>query len=147
VRFVGHAAVAAIVGTDVKFMVGSRLASSARHFGNDSATVAFDSVTVGQTRFVNVPAATGATASSVAIGVAALGRLVVQIDYARNRIAMIRRDAGAVDARYPLAKFNGQIHALDHGHWMPLAELASGVAKAGRTLVIDFPAGEARVKR
>ena len=146
-RLDGHSAVAAIVGTDVRFMVGSRLAESARHFGNDSATVAFDSITVGQTKFVNVPAATGATASSVAIGVAALGRLVVQIDYGRNRIAMMRTDAGAVETRYPLAKFNGQLNVLDRGRWIPLGQLAAGVAKAGRTLVIDFPAGEARVKR
>jgi hypothetical protein len=147
VRVDGHAAVGAIVATDVRFMVGSRLASSAHHFGNDSATVAFDSIAVGQAKFVNVPAQTGATASSVAIGVAALGRLVVQIDYARNRIAMTRGDGGSVESRYPLARFNGQMSVLDRGRWIPLGEFAATVARSRGTLVIDFPAGEARIRR
>ena len=147
VRVDGRAAVAAIVGTDVRFTVGSRLAAGARHFGNDSSTVGFDSVTVGQAKFVNVPASTGATASSMTIGVTGLGRLILQIDYARNRLVLMRTDAGAVEARYPLARFNGQLSVLDRGRWTTLGDFAAGVAKAGRTLVIDFPAGEARIKR
>ena len=147
VRVDGRAAVASIVSTDVRFMVGSRFASSAHHFGNDSATVAFDSITVGQTRFLNVPASTGATSSSVAIGVAALGRLVVQVDYARGRLVMTKADAGTVESRYPLARFNGQLNVLERGRWIPLGEFASSAAKSRTTLVIDFPAGEARIRR
>ena len=146
-RIRGSAAIASIVGSDVRFMVGSRLAASARHFGNDSATVAFDSITVGQTKFANVPASMGATASSVTIGAAALGRLVVQIDYARNRMVMTRTDGGPAEARYPLARFDGQLNVLDRGRWIHLGDFAAGVAKAGRTLVIDFAVGEARIKR
>jgi len=146
-RINGRAAVASIVGSDVRFMIGSRIASSARHFGNDSATVAFDSITVGQARFVNVPASVGATASSVTVGVGALGRMVVQIDYARSRIVMTRADGGAIESRYPLARFNGQFSVLDRGGWVRLGEFAAGVAKNGRTLVIDVAAGEARIRR
>jgi len=147
VRVDGRAALAAIVSTDVRFMVGSRLTSTAHHFGNDSATVAFDSITVGQTKFVNVPASTGATASSLAIGVAAPGRLVVQIDYARDRLVMTRTDGGTADARYPLARFNGQLNVLDRGRWIPLGEFAASAARARSTLVIDFPSGEARMRK
>ena len=147
VRVDGRAAVAAIVGTDARFMVGSRIAAGARHFGNDSATVGFDSVTVGQAKFVNVPASVGATASSMTIGVTGLARMIVQIDYARNRIVMVRNDAGAVEARFPLARFNGQLSVLDKGRWTTLGDFAGAVAKSGRTLVVDFPAGEARIKR
>ena len=146
-RINGRAAVASIVGSDVRFMVGSRIAASARHFGNDGATVAFDSITVGQARFVNVPASIGASASSVAVGPAALGRMVVQIDYARSRIVLTRTDGGAIESRYPLARFNGQFSVLDRGGWVRLGEFAAGVAKNNRTLVIDFAAGEARIKR
>jgi hypothetical protein len=147
VRIGRSAAVAAIVGTDVRFMVGSRLAASGHHFGNDSTTVAFDSISVGQTKFVNVPASVGATSSSVTVGVAALGRMIVQLDYARNRIVMTRTDVGAVEARYPLARFDGYLSVLDRGRWVHLGEFAADVAKAKRTLVVDFAAGEARIKR
>jgi hypothetical protein len=147
VRVGSHSAVASIVGGDVGFMVGSRLAANAHHFGNDSATVAFDSIGVGQTKFVNVPAGIGATASSLTVGVAALGRMVVQIDYARNRIVMMRADTGPAEARFPLARFNGQVNVLDRGRWVPLGEFAGGVAKSRKTLVVDYAAGEARIKR
>jgi hypothetical protein len=146
-RIDGRSAVASIVGSDIRFMVGSRIAGSARHFGNDSSTVAFDSVTVGQTRFVNVPAATGASATTIAIGVAALGRLIVQVDYARHRMVLTRADGGPVEARYPLARFAGHVSVLERGRWVRLGEFAAGVARAGKTLVVDFAAGEARIRR
>jgi hypothetical protein len=46
-----------------------------------------------------------------------------------------------------LARFNGQFSVLDRGGWVSLGEFAAGVAKNGRTLVIDVAAGEARIKR
>lgn len=147
VRIGGQAALASIVGTDIRFIVGSRLAASAHHFGNDSATVAFDSMTVGHSKFLNVPASLGATATSVTIGAAALGRLILQLDYSRNRIVMTRADAGSVEARYPLVRFDGQLRVLDRGRWIPLGDFAAGVAQANKTLVVDFAAGEARIKR
>lgn len=146
-RMDGRSAVASIVGSDIRFLVGSRMAAHARHFGNDSATVAFDSITVGQAKFVNVPAGTGASATTIAIGVAALGRLIVQVDYARNRIVFTRADGGAVESRYPLARFAGQVSVLEKGRWVRLGEFAAGVARSGKTLIIDVAAGEARIRR
>jgi hypothetical protein len=148
VRVGSRSAVASIVDSDVGFVVGARIAAgSAKRFGDDSSLVAFEAVSVGQARFANVPAMIGPAASTMSIGAAALCRLVVQIDYGRNRIVLVQHDAGPVEARYPMARLNGRLRVLEHGRWIPLGELAGMAAKAGRTLVVDFAGGEARFRR
>lgn len=147
VRIGGRAAVASIVGSDVGFIAGSRIAgAAARRFEGDTAIVAFDSMTVGQVKFINVPARIGEAASTMTIGVASLGRLVVMIDYGRNRIAMMRSEVGTADSRYPLVRESGQLRVLDGGRWVSLGDFAAAVAKAAKTMIIDVAAGELRVR-
>lgn len=147
VKIGARSVVASIVGSDVGFVVGSRLADSiAVRFEGDPTVVAFDSLTVGQAKFANVPATVGRAGSTMTIGVASLGRVVVMIDYARKRLALTRSDGAPVDATYPLARSHGQVRVLDRGRWIPLSELAASVARASRTLVIDVAAGQARVR-
>lgn len=147
VRIGGRAAVASVVGTDVGFIAGSRIAGSApRRFEGDSALVTFDSLTVGQVKFVNVPARIGGAASTIAIGVASLGRLIVIVDYARNRIAMTRTDVGAVESRYVLVRDGGYLRVLDRGRWVSLGDFAATIARASKTMVIDVARGELRVR-
>jgi hypothetical protein len=147
VRIGAKSVIASIVGSDVGFVVGSRLADSgAIRFEGDPTVIAFDSMTVGQAKFANVPATIGRAGSTMTIGVASLGRVVVMIDYARKRLALTRSDPLPADATYPLTRSNGQLRVLDRGRWIPLGELASSVARASRTLVIDVAAGQARVR-
>lgn len=147
VRMNGRAAVASIVGTDVGFVIGSRIAGGAvRRFEGDSTTVALDSVTVGQVKFVNVPATIGTAASTMTVGVTSLARLVLQIDYARNRIAMTRTDVGNVEARYQMVRAGGQLRVLNGGRWVSLGDFAAAVARASKTIVIDVGAGEVRIR-
>lgn len=146
-RVRGRAVVAAIVGTDVGFVVGTRLAdSAARRFEGDPTVVTFDSITVAQLRLANVPATVGPEAGTLVIGVAALGRFVVQIDYARNRIAVTRADAAKSGSRHPMTRRNGELRVLDRGRWVSLGEFAAAVAKTPKILVIDVAAGEVRVR-
>lgn len=148
VRVGGRAAVAAIVGSDVGFIVGARLAgNSARHFEGDSTILVLDSVTVGQVKLVNVPATMGTAGSTMVIGAAALARLIVQVDYARNRIALTRTDVGSAEARHMLVRYEGQLRVLDNGRWIPLGEFATSMARSSKTIVIDVGAGEVRVRR
>jgi hypothetical protein len=148
VRIGGKSAVASIVDTDVGFVVGSRIAAgNAKHFGDDSSLVALEAVAVGQARFANVPAMIGPVSSTASIGAAALGRLVLQVDYGRNRMVLVEHDAGPAEARYPLARMNGRLRVLDRGRWIALGELAQAAARAGQVLVVDFAGGEARLRR
>jgi hypothetical protein len=146
VRIAGKASVASIVGTDIGWVAGRSVAAGARRFEGDSTVIAFDSVSVGQARFENVPATVGATATTVTIGAAALARLVVQIDYKRNRIVLVRADAGAVESRYMLVRDQGMLRVLDRERWVSLGEFAATVAKAAKTLIIDVAAGEVRIR-
>lgn len=147
VRIGGRASVASIVGTDVGFVAGSRIAgSAARRFDGDSTVVTFDSVTVGQVKFVNVPARIGDAASTMSIGVASLGRLIVVVDYARKRIAMTRTDVGAAESRHVLVRDGGSLRVLDRGRWVSLGDFAAIVARASKTMVIDVARGELRVR-
>jgi hypothetical protein len=147
VRIAGRAAVASIVAADTGFVVGSRIAgSSARHFGDDSSVVAFDSMTVAGTRFVNVPATIGQAPSTMSVGVAALGRLLIVVNYSRGRVTFARTDAGIVEARYPLVRTAGQLWVLDRGGWVGLGEYAAGVARASKTLIVDVAGGEVRIR-
>ncbi|HET9423895.1 MAG TPA: tetratricopeptide repeat protein [Gemmatimonadaceae bacterium] len=148
VRIGGRGAVAAIVGGDVGFIVGSRIAgSSARRFERDSTIVVLDSVMLGPMKLVNVPASIGPQASTLVIGAASLARMVVQVDYGRNRIALTRGDGGAAESRYLLIRDGGQLRVLDRGRWVALADFAAAVARASRTMVLDFARGEARIRR
>lgn len=148
VRIGGRAAVASIVGTDVGFVVGSRITgSAARRYEGDSTVITFDSLTVGPVKFINVPARVGDAASTMAIGVAALGRLVVVLDYSRNRITMTRTDVGPAESRYLLVRDAGYLRVLDRGRWVSLGDFAATIAKATKTMVIDVAAGEVRIRR
>ena len=147
IRVGGRAAVAAIVGTDAGFMAGSRIAGTARRFGDDSTVVAFDSLTIGQATFVNVPATIGPLASTMVIGAASLARHVVIVDYRRNRIALARTDLGAAESRRPLIRDLLGLRVLDRSRWIPLGEYAATVARSAKTLVIDIAAGEVRVRQ
>jgi hypothetical protein len=146
-RIGGRAVVAAILGTDADLVVGTSLAEDhARRFEGDPTVVTFDSLTIAQVRFANVPAAVGTEAATVTLGAAALGRRVMQIDYARNRIVITRTDAAPASSKYPLAREGGELRVLDRGRWIPLSEFAAAVAKSAKTLVIDVAAGEVRVR-
>jgi hypothetical protein len=146
-RVAGRAAVAAIVGTDAGFVAGSRIAgTAARRFGDDSTVIVFDSLTVGQTTFVNVPATTGPLASTMVIGAASLARHVVIVDYRRNRIALARTDLGPAESRRPMIRDSLGLRVLERGRWISLGEYAATVARAAKTLVIDVAAGEVRVR-
>ena len=147
IRVGGRAAVAAIVGTDAGFMAGSRIAGTAGRFGDDSTVVAFDSLTIGQATFVNVPATIGPLASTMVIGAASLARHVVIVDYRRNRIALARTDLGAAESRRPLIRDLLGLRVLDRSRWIPLGEYAATVARSAKTLVIDIAAGEVRVRQ
>ena len=147
IRVGGRAAVAAIVGTDAGFMAGSLIAGTARRFGDDSTVVAFDSLTIGQATFVNVPATIGPLASTMVIGAASLARHVVIVDYRRNRIALARTDLGAAESRRPLIRDLLGLRVLDRSRWIPLGEYAATVARSAKTLVIDIAAGEVRVRQ
>ena len=147
VRIGGKAAVASIVGSDVGFIVGSRIAgTAARHFDGDTATVVFDSVTVGQLKFVNVPSRIGSTASTMAVGVASLARLIVTIDYSKNRISFARTDVGSATAVFTLARGEGQLRVLDRGRWVLLGDFAATIARASKTMVVDVAAGVVRIR-
>jgi hypothetical protein len=108
--------------------------------------VTFDSMSVAQLRLMNVPASVGPEASSVTLGATALGRFVLHVEYGKHRLAITRTDAAKSDARFPLVRWEGELRVLDHERWVPLAAFARTVAKSAKTLVIDVPAGEARVR-
>lgn len=148
IRVGGRAAVAAIVGTDVGFVAGARIAgTAARRFGDDSTVIVFDSLTLGQTTFANVPATTGPLSSTMVIGAASLARHIVIVDYKRNRIALARTDFGAIESRRPLIRDLLGLRVLDRGRWMSLSDYAATVARSAKTLVIDVAAGEVRVRQ
>ena len=147
VRVSGRSAVAAIVASDIGIVVGSRvIGESGRRFDGDSTVSVLDSMTVGSVRLVNVPVGLGTAPGTVAIGAAALGRLVLQIDYKRSRIALVQSDAGAAETRSMLVRTGGQLRVLDRGRWTSLADYAAVVAKASKTLIVDVAGGEVRVR-
>lgn len=148
-RVGGRVVVAAILGIDEDVVVGTQLAEGvARRFEGDPTVVAFDSITIAQIHFANVPATVGPEAATLMLGAAALGRRVMQIDYARNRIVITKTDItrGSATARYPLARARGQLRVLDRGRWISLSEFAATVARSRQTLVIDVAAGEVRIR-
>jgi hypothetical protein len=147
VKIGGRSAVASIVGNDVGIMIGSRMAGvDARHFEGDSTVVAFDSITIAQAKFVNVPATIGAAASTMIIGAPALARRVLVIDYGRNRLTLAPADAGSSAARYLLIRVDGRMQVLDRGRWVSLGEFVAPLAKASKTIVVDVAAGEVRIR-
>jgi hypothetical protein len=148
-RVGGKTVIAAILGIDEDVVVGTQLAEgAARRFEGDPTVVAFDSITIAQVHFANVPATVGPEAATLTLGAAALGRRVMQIDYARNRIVITKTDVtrASATARHPLARERGQLRVLDRGRWISLSELAATVARSRQTLVIDVAAGEVRVR-
>jgi hypothetical protein len=137
---------AALVGNDPGIVVGTQLADSlARRFEGDPTVVLFDAMSIARIPLANVPATVGAVASTLVIGPPALGKVIIHIDYGRNRFVVTRTHAAAPAARYPLVRRDGQLRVLDGHRWVPLAELAASVARAKKTLVIDVAAGEARI--
>jgi hypothetical protein len=147
VRIGGKTVMAAMLGTDAGFTVGTQLAAGAtRAFESDPTVVAFDSMTVAQARFANVPALIGPEASTLTFGAAALGRVMIVLDYGKARITITQTDAVKTDARYPLVIAGGTLRVLDGGRWVTLSEFAAAVARLPRTMVVDFAAGEVRVR-
>jgi hypothetical protein len=145
IRIGGRAAVASIVATDVGLIAGNALAADARRFG-DSAVLVFDSITVGAVKMRNMPATMGGAARTMSIGVPALGRVIVKIDYAQHVLVLTHIDGGRAESRYPLFRAGGQLRILDRGRWIGLGEFAATVARASKTLVIDLANGEVRVR-
>ena len=147
-RVGGRAIVGAtMVGADVGFTVGTRLAEGvARRYEGDPTVVTFDSMSVAQVRLVNVPAAVGPEASTLTFGPGAFGRAMIVIDYGKSRVNVTRIDAVRAASRHPMVRTAGAFRVLDRGRWTPLSEFAAMVAKAGKTMVIDVAAGEVRVR-
>ena len=145
IRIGGRAAVAALVGTDTGFIAGNALASDSRRFG-DSTALVFDSVTVGAIKMRNVPATMGGGARTMSIGLAAFGRVIIRIDYAKHVLVISHIDSGRAESRYPLFRSAGELRVLDRGRWVSLSELAAMTARASKTLIVDLGAGEVRVR-
>ena len=147
-RIGGVSAVAAILGNDGDVVVGTRIAEGfGRRFDGDPTVIVLDSMTIGHAKFANLPALIGTEASTVTLGAAALGRRVLQIDYARKRFVIMRADTPtAQQLRYPLERADAALRVLDRGHWISLGDFAASVAKSAKTLVIDVAAGEVRVR-
>jgi hypothetical protein len=45
-----------------------------------------------------------------------------------------------------MARTSGVLRVLDGRRWVPLSDFAVAVSRMPKTLVIDFPAGEVRIK-
>jgi hypothetical protein len=147
VRLGGKAVIAAIVGTDAGFTVGTRIADDvARRFEGDPTIVTFDSASVAQLRLRNVPATIGPDASTVTLGATALGRVILMIDYAKRRITIARVDGEKADVRHPMIRWEGELRVLERDHWVSLPRFAARLAESKKTLVIDVIAGEVRVR-
>jgi hypothetical protein len=147
VRIGGRAAVANILGTDAGLTIGARIAGAeVRRFGSDSGIATVDSLSFGSLRLVNVPATIGGAPSSVTIGVAAFNRMLVTIDYARDRASFTRATGGSPESRAVLVREAGQLRVLERGRWFGLSEFAAAVARARRAITIDLRAGEVRVR-
>ena len=147
IRIGGRTAVASILGTDIGVVVGTRVAGlQARHFEGDSTFIVLDAVAIGSLKLVNVPATIGVAPGAVTVGAAAFNRLIPTVDYARNRLAFTRVDAGAAESRHMLIRRAGELRVLDRGRWISLGDFAATVAKARKSMAIDVRAGEVRVR-
>jgi hypothetical protein len=147
VKIAGRAAVAAIVGSDVGLIAGSRYEASARHFEGDSTIVAFDSLTIGTTKVLQVPASFGGGGSAIVMGAGALPATSLTINYTTGRVSLTRGDADRSGTRYPLFRQDGLFRVLDGKRWVSLAAVAASAQKAKSTLVIDPGAGEIRLRK
>jgi hypothetical protein len=145
-RVRGRPVVAALLATDDGVVVGTRFAELAQRFEGDPTIVVFDSLSIGQSRLVNVPAAVGLDESSLSLGIASLGRRIIQVDYARGRFVLASDGPARAEVAIPLSRLDGRLRVLDRGRWMSLADFAGEVARSKKTLVVDVAAGEVRVR-
>jgi hypothetical protein len=145
-RVNGKPVVAAMLATDDGLVVGTRFADLAQRFEGDPTIVLFDSVAVGQSRLVNVPASVGLDESSLSFGIATLGRRIIQIDYARARLVLAPDAPTRAEVALPLSRRDGRLRVLNRGRWTSLADFAREVAQSKKTLIVDIAAGEVRVR-
>jgi hypothetical protein len=146
-RVNGKPVVAAMLATDDGMVVGTRFAENlARRFEGDPTIVLFDSVSIGQSRLVNVPASVGLDEASLSLGIASLGRRIIQIDYARGRLVLASDAQTRPQVALPLSRRDGRLRVLNRGRWMSLADFAGEVARSRKTLIVDIAAGEVRVR-
>jgi hypothetical protein len=147
VRMGGKPVIAALLGTDDGFTVGTRIAENvARRFEGDPTIVTFDSASVAQLRLRNVPATIGPDAATVTLGATGLGRVIFVIDYATRRIMITKLDGERAELRHPMVRWNGELRVLERDHWVSLPAFAARMAASKKTLVVDVAAGEVRVR-